>query len=251
MDLARAIYLWYACAQAGALSGCWRRSLIGAYPFFTALLAVNLVQFAVLCPFPPRSVQYYEIYGYSAWLVLVLQIAAACEGWTISTHLQYPKIGRVANWLACYAVIVGIAGAFMVGLAGFNVLSLEHLARIQTWHVITARYVSTVLFCVCALAWTLNSWLDEGVQPNARRHVAILSGVFGAQAIGFLLISNYRALAAIAGVAFIGCQAVLIALWPVIMRSEGESREFRERLGDTAILDRLPGLTKRVISALD
>lgn len=250
MEITRAIFLSYACSQFGAIASIWRRGLFGAYPFFTALLFVNLLQFAVLLPYPPLSMEYYKIYSYSAWLVLVLQIAAACEGWTISTHLQYPKIGRVASWLACYATIAGVAAAFMVGLASFDILSIEHLARLQTWHVVTARYVSTALFFVCALGWTLNSWITEGVSENCRRHIATLAGIFGVQAVGFLLISNYRSMVPYAGVGFIGCQSVLFTTWAVFMTRRGECPVYAERIGDDSVLEYLPEISRRILSIL-
>lgn len=251
MDFARVIYMLYACAHGGALSRAVRSKLYGAYPFFTASLVINLIQYGLLFPYAPSSLQYYKLYSVTAWFVLAFQIGAACEGWAISTRQYYPRIGRVAVWLATYAAVVGVVGAFLVGLPGFDILTLEHIARLQTWHIITVRYSSTVLFCVCGLAWTLNSWLDDGVRPNARRHVTMLTGIFGSQAIGFLIISNYRPWSRIAGLGLVTGIAAFTFLWGIVMESQGEAPLFNERIGDTSVLEQLPALSKRVMQALD
>lgn len=250
MEIARLLNIVYSCVQSGTLIRVTYTEMFRRYPVFTALLAINIFEFLALLPFQNTSREYYEMYSRIAWVSLAFRVAATCEAWGISIW-QVPRIGKMSRQLAVGAIAIGFLGAFATGIPGLHLLPVQKMYALQFWHLQAYRYSADALFILCALAWRLNIWISHGVRPNARKHIAILSGYWFAQAVGLFFINNFRSHAEVVNLISTACASAFIGIWPYVIQREGEVPVLNITTGDTTVLRHLSDISRRVLQALD
>jgi hypothetical protein len=227
-----------ACAQVIVIARIATLRILRSYPWFTVYLAVAALQVAIPLSFDYRSRAYLVAYTLSMCILMPLRFAVAFEAWRLAMS-SYPRIGSAAREIAWWSLGIGLLFAANFGFDGFKFSDAPHSVVLRMVLSLLIRYSATAIFVLCAALWTITTWFDHGVRPNARTHNAILTGYFLLIAAEFFAIHRYPEVTELTGLVVTGATAGLWTVWAVTMKNGGERPAYRDLTLGTSILGRL------------
>jgi hypothetical protein len=162
------------------------RKLAGVYRWFFVYLCFQLFQSVLFVPIKVTSDLYWWVYIATQPVVLVLNILAVLELYSLSLA-GHPGIATLSRWamLAALAVAVGLSAitlsADLSGPAGqFPILVYERVVE---------RGVLSSLFAFLLLITAFLGWFPVGVKRNLVLHAAVFSAYSLATGIVFFVLN--------------------------------------------------------------
>jgi hypothetical protein len=206
-------------ARALALGRFARSGLLRRYRWFCAYLIVVIVQNAAWFFGTPRDRIYATWWLCAVPLTIAFAIAATIELWKLLVR-SYLGVELIYRYLI--PLVVGIS--LIVTLASaIDLWLVEWNATIFRAMSLALRFSSSALTVACGLIAWWTTVLPGPVPSNLRRHAFLLTGNFGAIAIGNLVIQLLHGRNELAGAIMIGMSAGFCGLWALLINGSGET----------------------------